>query len=60
LKKGDKLVRGSTLDSFNKKIALKAARYQDPTNTFLPDNHIDEEDIDDIPPMDMNLGSNGD
>ena len=31
IKKGDRLVRGSTLESFNRKITLKAARYRDPT-----------------------------
>jgi len=54
IKKGDKLVRGSTLGSFNRKIMLKAARYRDPTSMTVP---VDEEDIDEIPPMDIDLDS---
>ena len=55
IKKGGKLIRGSTLESFNRKIALKAARYQDPTGTMVPGGGIDEEDIDEIPQMDISL-----
>ena len=36
---------------------LKSAPYRDPTNTLLPDEGIDEEEIDDIASMDMDLGS---
>jgi len=56
IKKGDRLIRGSTLESFNQKIMLKAARYRDPTSTVAPVEGIDE-DIDEIPPMDINLDS---
>ena len=56
IKKGEKLVRGSTLESFNRKIALKAARYRDPNSTMAPVEDIDEEDIDEIPPVDIDLG----
>ena len=56
IKKGDKLVRGSTLES-NRKILLKAARYRDPTSTTTQGEGIDEEDIDEIQAMDINLGS---
>lgn len=57
IKKGDKLTRGSTLESFNRKITLKAARYRDPSNAMAPVDGIDEEDVDEIPPMDINLDS---
>ena len=60
IKKGDKLVRGSTLESFNRKTVLKSARYRDPANMLLPDEGNDEEEVDDIPPMDMNLDSDED
>jgi len=53
IKKGDKLVRGSTLESFNRKILLKAARYRDPTNMTAPGEGVDEEDVDEIAPMDI-------
>ena len=55
IKKGDKLVRGSTLESFNRKIILKAARYQDPTSMATPGGGIDDEDVDEIAPMDIDL-----
>lgn len=55
IKKGDKLVRGSTLESFNRKIMLKAARYQDPTIVTSPVEGFDEEDVDEILPMNMDL-----
>ena len=45
------------LESFNRKTVLKSARYRDPTNTLLLDEGIDEEEIDDIAPMDMDLDS---
>ena len=57
VKKGDKLVRGSTLKSFNWKISLKAARYRDPTDTEGQSEGSDNEDIDKILPMDINPGS---
>ena len=57
IKKGDKLIRGSTLESFNRKILLKAARYRDPTSTTTQGEGIDEEDIDEIQAMDIDLGS---
>ena len=57
IKKGDKLIRGSTIESFNRKIVLKAARYQNPSNTTMPVEGIDEEDVDEIPPMDIDLDS---
>ena len=50
-KKGDKLIRGSTLESFNRKILLKAAWYWDPTNMTAPGEGVDKEDIDEIAPM---------
>ena len=55
IKKGGKLIQGSTLESYNRKIALKAARYQDPTGAMAPGGGIDEEDIDEIPQMDISL-----
>ena len=55
IKKGGRLIKGSTLDSFNRKILLKAARYQDPA-TEVWDEGIDDEDTDEIQPMDMDLG----
>jgi hypothetical protein len=57
IKKGDKLVRGSTLELFNRKILLKAARYRDPIGMAGQGEGIDDEDIDDIPAMDIDLGS---
>jgi len=57
IKKGDRLIGGSTLESFNRKIMLKAARYHDPTGATTLVEGIDEEDIDDIPPMDINVDS---
>ena len=56
IKKGDKLVGGSTLESFNRKILLKAARYRDPTSTTTQGEGIDEEDIDEIQAMYIDLG----
>ena len=55
IKKGGKLIRGSTLESFNRKIALKAARYWDPTGAMALGGGIDEEDVDEIPQMDISL-----
>lgn len=55
IKKGGRLIKGSTLDSFNRKILLKAARYRDPA-TEVWDEGIDDEDTDEIQPMDMDLG----
>ena len=57
IRKGDRLVRGSTLESFNRKIILKAARYRDPNNTAALGEGIDEEEIDEIPPMDIDPDS---
>lgn len=56
IEKGDGLVRGSTLKSFNRKIKLKAARYRDPASTVSLDENIDDE-IDEIPPIDIDLDS---
>lgn len=56
IKKGDRLIRGSTLESFNRKIILKAARYRDPTGTAGLGETIDEEDVDEIAPMGIDLG----
>ena len=55
IKKGDRLVRGSTLESFNRKITLKATRYRDPTSVIAPSEGIDDEDVDEITPMDIDL-----
>jgi hypothetical protein len=57
IKKGDRLIRGSTLESFNRKITLKAARYRDPNNTVALGESIDEEEIDEILPMDIDPDS---
>ena len=60
IQKGDRLIRGSTLESFNRKISLKAARYRDPASTTTQGEDIDEEDIDEISVMDIDLGSDTD
>ena len=54
-KKGDKYVRGSTLESFNQKIVLKAARYRDPNDAPALGEGVDEEEMDEIPPIDIVL-----
>jgi hypothetical protein len=54
--KGGKLIRGSTLESFNRRVALKAARYRDPTSTVASGEGIDEDEIDEIPPLDIEIG----
>jgi len=56
IKKGGRLIKGSTLNSFNRKVLLKAARYRGPA-TEVWDEGIDDEDSDEIQPMDMDLGS---
>ena len=55
IEKGEKLIRGSTLKSFNRKVTLKAARYRDPTSIMASDENLDEEETDEIPQMDFNL-----
>ena len=57
IKTGGRLVKGSTLKSFNRKTLLKAARYRDPSDTEAWGEVFDDEDIDEIQPMDMDLGS---
>ena len=57
IEKGDKLIRGSTLQSFNRKIMLKAARYRDPTSMMALDETLDEEETDEISQMNFNLDS---
>ena len=59
IKTGSRLIRGSTLKSFNWKTLLKAARYRDPTDTEVWGEVVDNEDFDDIQPMDMDMGSDG-
>lgn len=55
IKKGDRLIRGSTLELFNCKIILKAARYWGPASVAGLGKAIDEEDIDEIAPMGIDL-----
>lgn len=55
IKKGNRLIRGSTLESFNRKIVLKAARYRDPTGMAGSGEAIDNEDVDEIAPMGIDL-----
>ena len=55
IKKGDKFIRGSTLNSFNRKTLLKAARYRDPNNTPVLGECVDEEEVDEIAPVDISL-----
>lgn len=57
IEKGSRLVKGSTLESFNRRIALKAARYWDPTSLVAPSEGVDKDEIDEIPPSDIEIGS---
>ena len=57
IEKGGKLVRGSTLESFNRRITLKVARYRDPTGIVASGEGADEDEIDEIPPLDIEIGS---
>ena len=57
IEKGGKLIRGSTLELFNRRIALKVARYRDPTHAVASSEVVDEDEIDEIPPLDMEIGS---
>lgn len=57
IEKGDKPVRGSTLESFNRKAVLKAARYRNPINAPALGEGVDDEEIDEIPPIDITLTS---
>ena len=57
IEKGDKPVRGSTLESFNCKAVLKATRYHNSINAPALGEGVDDKEIDEIPPIDITLTS---